>query len=102
MQALIDDILATTRSAEFKERVTELLMAICAIDTTPFADVGPSTTLGLEMNLDSNLEGFSLVLLVPQVHQEIGKRTMIQAGAGVEWVSGEPGGTLAARAIYAF
>ncbi len=50
---------------------------------TLFADVTDRIVLGLETNFGQVLQGNSALLIMPQVHYELGLRWMIQAGAGV-------------------
>lgn len=72
------------------------------VNLSIFADFGESTTVGLETNLGSDLEGSTHVLLMPQVHYEMSFHWMIQAGAGARFVDGDGQPELAARAIYTF
>lgn len=52
-----------------------------------FRDVGQRTTAGIEFNRQGGRDGNWL--LVPQVHQRIGHRAVLQLGAGVEKPRGE-------------
>ena len=72
------------------------------LNVTGFADVGPTTTVGVETNLASDLDEETLFLLMPQIHQEVTDHFMIQAGAGVEFSRGHTDGQIAARVVYNF
>jgi hypothetical protein len=55
-----------------------------------FADAGERATVGLETNLAVGLDAVDLLLL-PQLHLQIGRRFALQFGAGVVWNSREGG-----------
>lgn len=68
-----------------------------------FADVGPRTTVGLEANYASGLErSDEHLLLMPQIHQELGSHWMLQAGVGARMTRSDAQPELAARIIYTF
>ena len=72
------------------------------VNLTPFADVGPYTSLGLEFDFEWDLEEDAHLIVMPQLHQELGRHFMLQLGLGLE-TSSEHGGALGAvRAIYTF
>lgn len=48
-----------------------------------FADLTPRWVAGLEMNLSQVVGGDTSVLIMPQLHYEVGPHWMFQAGAGV-------------------
>jgi hypothetical protein len=55
-----------------------------------FADAHERATVGLETNLAVGLDAVDLLIL-PQLHLQLGRRFRIQLGAGVAWNSNEGG-----------
>jgi hypothetical protein len=60
---------------------------VSLINHSLFRDVGTRTTAGLEFNREGGDSGGWVLL--PQVHQRIGERFVMQAGAGIEKPRGE-------------
>lgn len=56
--------------------------AVLLANHSLFRDVGPRTTAGVEINHEGGRDG--LWRVVPQLHQRIGHRAVVQLGAGVE------------------
>jgi hypothetical protein len=61
--------------------------AALLLNQSLFRDVGKATTVGLEINHVGGRSGN--LLMVPQVHQRLGHRAVMQFGAGVEKPRGE-------------
>jgi hypothetical protein len=72
------------------------------LNATLFADVGARTSLGFEANVATDFDASNYFLVLPQLHNEIGERWMIQAGFGAESVDGGGYPLLAFRFIYTF
>lgn len=64
------------------DRRTELLGNV-----TLFADVTERLVAGVEMNINQVTDGNSSVLIMPQLHVEVSKHWMLQAGAGVRFTN---------------
>jgi hypothetical protein len=56
-------------------------------NVTLFADLTERLVAGIETNLNQVIGGDTAFLLMPQLHYEISKRWMLQAGAGAQFTS---------------
>jgi hypothetical protein len=56
-------------------------------NVTLFADLTERLVAGIETNLNQVIGGDTAFLLMPQVHYEVSKRWMLQAGAGAQFTS---------------
>ncbi|MFA6931394.1 MAG: M20/M25/M40 family metallo-hydrolase [Lentisphaeria bacterium] len=68
MEALVQDILAQVKSPELRRYVTELLLEICNVDTSPFADV--SRMRDAEDKVFQSLEREFAAFVFPGAHLE--------------------------------
>lgn len=66
-----------------------------------FRDIGPHMILGVESDLAMDLDGDSELLVMPQLHYELGDDLEIQLGAGAEFTSDDTDFTAGFRFIYA-
>ena len=71
------------------------------LNVSVFADVAPAASIGLETNLAADFDGHTSALLIPQLHYEVTRNFMIQAGAGMAVEDGEATPAVAFRLILA-
>jgi hypothetical protein len=69
------------------KNMARLSRPVSLINHSLFRDVGTRTTAGLEFNREGGPTGGWVLL--PQVHQRVGERFVMQAGAGIEKPRGE-------------
>lgn len=58
------------------------------LNVSVFADVGSTTTAGVETNLRAGKRGVDKLMVLPQLQQAFGEHLSLQAGAGVVWRNG--------------